>query len=672
MKAEMKPDKWNTADSKTPHDKSAEYLESQKSKEEQEKNRRANSELYKEGHQYLASRQFYLERSPDGAHVGHDVYLKAKPKAVRGVRYPHTFQVKRILTEFKDEEHLESLFLPRAWTGASDTLEFWQEILDPNPKKASQIRAYVDRLYQIDSRRARENLDDEFHLGISFRPGELIKKQGLMPTPDLLPRAWVPEAEWFDPKIRELEFGDIFTIWPKWELEMLQLIIGRVCVGRTRHIPVGEDRAIQHTMRAAALIVGEDPGQGKSVTFSYLNSALNRVGFQRSNFGSLDARFNLAAVVTADLAYKDDMVHGTMKSMLQSEATKTVITNGMIRCENKFANAVDVWSNAVILCNCNEWDPRVAYGLDPGIIDRFKLISTYSTVELQKMRPRYKFDGMPTDVRPFIWLQALADHLEVEVEALMLWACRLSVDKFVELIESGKRTALEERVKHITSHLRISFNKDACRQLVSVMVFSDMVRSKLMARAETGEKTEDASPYFMPELNREILRSVILNFELIAAPRETGAIRALMKQQWESLERAETHYWLGLRKLKPSSIEYARRGLTDAINSDVGLAEDVKQSFSRFMLRDGFTVSSDIIWVSKAWSAVARNVTTLEMQAERVIDQLLEQARKGDEGSAECLKFLSNAGSVVDYKYIHSTKYSPEKAEMFSPRNQFV
>jgi hypothetical protein len=356
-----------------------------------------------------------------------------------------------------------------------------------------------------------------------------------------------------------------------------------------------------------------------------------------------------------------------MKMMLESEATKTVITNGMIRCENKFANAVDVWANAVVLCNCNEWDPRVAYGLDPGIIDRFKLISTYSTVELQKMTPKYKFSGMPTDVRPFIWLQALSEHLNVEVEALMLWACRLSVEAFEKLVFSEQKTSLEERVKHITSHLRISFNKDACRQLISVMVISDMIKTKLQAAPENAHKS-----YFMPELNREILRSAVTSFELLAVPQESGVVRALMKKQWEDLDRSETHYWLGLRKLKPGSIEYAKRGLLDAINTDTGLSEDVKQAFSRFMLRDGFTVSSDIIWVSKAWSAVARNVETLEQQADKLIAELLSQARAGSERHADCLRFLSCPTSRVDYSYIHSTQYSPEKAEMFSPGNQFV
>jgi hypothetical protein len=290
-------------------------------------------------------------------------------------------------------------------------------------------------------------------------------------------------------------------------------------------------------------------------------------------------------------------------------------------------------------------------------------------VELQKLRPRaeLRWPGSPDDVRPFIWLQALAENLSVDVEALMLWACRLAVDKFWALINNGQKTALEAEVKKTTSRLRLSFNKDACRQLISAMIFSDIVRRRLC-----NDKLIAGKAYFMPEVNRQILQSAIINFELVVVPRDTAPLRELMKQDWETRDRPDSHYWLGIRKLRPSSIATARSALTDAMASESGLDADVKAAFSKFMLRDGFTVSSDIIWVTKAWSAVSRNVQAIEAQANAVVDTLRANAEAGDQVSAHCITFLANGHAVPDYDYIHNVMYSPEKAQDFSPKNQFT
>ena len=76
---------------------------------------------------------------------------------------------------------------------------------------------------------------------------------------------------------------------------MLKLIIGRVGVGRSNHLPPNFLEPIDHTARMAAVVVGKDAGLGKSTVFNGLTAALSKCGFHTHTFKSTEDRFGLKA-----------------------------------------------------------------------------------------------------------------------------------------------------------------------------------------------------------------------------------------------------------------------------------------------------------------------------------------------------------------------------------------
>ena len=125
-----------------------------------------------------------------------------------------------------------------------------------------------------------------------------------------------------------------------------------------------------------------------------------------------------------------------MKQFLAAEETKILITNGLFQTEEKFQNAEQIWPQCVLIVNSNDWDAHFAYDLDPGIIDRIKILSTYREYEVLKNRKFLRgtaSDGTP-DLRPRAHIPFLADKLGVSADALYLWCLRLATDRFWEVI----------------------------------------------------------------------------------------------------------------------------------------------------------------------------------------------------------------------------------------------
>lgn len=61
------------------------------------------------------------------------------------------------------------------------------------------------------------------------------------------------------------------------------------------------------------------------------------------------------------------MTSEALEKSLKAEDTKQAITGAQLRVEDKFANAVEVWANALFFTNVNRWLPQIVYSLDDGI-----------------------------------------------------------------------------------------------------------------------------------------------------------------------------------------------------------------------------------------------------------------------------------------------------------------
>ena len=630
-------DPFNGKPDDTPQDRAASY--NSNSMQLDDDTALAFERLYQEGCQALAVAGFIVERDATGAHCGHNVYRVAPPRPIKGVSIPPWFRVKR-LVETEEEEGMLAATISCNDMLSPEARAFWMPLTNPKSgQQVSELRGYVDRLIRVDNAYSSQHEDEPFELGISFHPAELERH------PKAAPRAYVPERSWFKPSLHSLRFSDIVTLWPEAECQMLQLILGRVAVGRNNHIPTGRDEPVRHTFRSAAIIVGEDPGMGKSTTFNLLFSALVKTGYKRSNFRNLSDRFNLGQVVKADIAYKDDVVSKTLKTLLAEEATKIIVSGGQLLVEDKFENGYNVWANSVVIANTNEYDPRISYDLDPGIVDRMKLLSTYRKSELAALEAESSSPSLAPDKHT----EYLADLHGVEPATIWLWAFRLAADYFEELIlDKSVNNRLAEEVQYVTSKLRLQFNKDVTRQTMGAIALFNFLYC-LEQYTEDGET--------LPELSKAHTDASLKAFNYLAVNQEFYRARALIKRHWEITGRQDSHPWLGIRKLNLNCLKYVELASRDALAANVQLKAYIDEVFSKFSYRDGFSGSKDIVWVTKSWETVRFEQRTLLDLAQRVKICMTDNK----EEFTDCLKGLRKKNAVVNYNYLDDVTYSPQR-----------
>lgn len=638
-------DPWNGPPGTTPHDSALNYRTLQLQAED-EVDYTDQSRLYQLGLDALGSHSLFLERSPAGSHAGHNVYLKSAPRPVAGITVPAWFKAKRLIQSEHEEAELTRVLTQHTQL-AAEAQQFWAPLSQPNSsQRGSALHGHVERLLRIDENRRMQNENLPFELGIqvdSFDRQSCAKEQ---------PRAFIPPREWFSEEVQGLSFGDIFTIWPPAELEMLKLIIGRALVGRSGSQLVGSERVIEHTYRTVGVIVGE-PGLGKSTLFNKLFRALNAVGYTRYNFRDVTERFGLANLVLSDFGYKDDVSVPSLNHMIGSENLKIIASGGQLMVEDKFAASRNVFCNSVVLCCTNDWDPRAVYKLDSGIASRVKLLSTVSRQELHQRHISYARQGHwaadAPDLVPFMFLPWLAGRLGVSEDCLMLWACRLAVDEFLKFCTTKGEVpteALRHRTHVLTSALQCQFNKDAARNLISGMAFAEILLRHTQVSWNAGK------PFVMRELNEKPLTDMLTSYRRLVCDARFYRVRSLLKAHWELNDRPESHPWTGMRHLNQASLISACNTLQNSVTAKLPLDKLVKETFGELTLRSGFKGSSDIVWVTKSWSDVSQDVDNLSRLAEAINATLRSPQME------HCMHALGQ--SVPEESWVLSPEFSPK------------
>jgi hypothetical protein len=398
----------------------------------------------------------------------------------------------------------------------------------------------------------------------------------------------------------------------------------------------------------AGVIVGKDAGLGKSTLFNGLTAALQRCGFVTHTFKSTEDRFGLKAAALSDVAYKDDTSLASLKKFLAAEETKILITNGLFQVEEKFQNAEQIWPKTVILVNSNDWNSKFAYDLDPGIIDRIKIISTYREYEVAKNRETLEgtlSEGSP-DLRPRAHIPYLANKLGVSQEALYLWCLRLATDRFWAVINDVRDPSinrLQVEVRYWTTRQRIRFKADVTQALVNGMAFAWMLR--------TGD-TE------IPELTPEMLQECLDHFYFLGVDPSGLQLMNKMKRQWEAAGRPSTHYYQGFREIRWESIKkavtYFEQFGRNASGSTT-TAEVIKDIMEKLVMRDGFKIGGSANYVIENWENMRHASEELQMEGQT----LLEGVEEIDKNR------LLNANSKCFDRWIENKHYSPDRAEKF-------
>ena len=365
----------------------------------------------------------------------------------------------------------------------------------------------------------------------------------------------------------------------------------------------------------AALTLGEDPGLGKTTLFKALFNSLETVGYTIETFESFSSKFNLGPVVTADIIYKDDLADKNLKQLTESGTAKSVISSSdWLKVQDKGVDAYNVFPKGVIICNTNNFNPRLVYGIDPGFVDRIKLISTIREAELDNEQLPPISQGTP-DRRPFIHLDYLADKLKVNKNTLMLYFARMCADKFLSLIED--RTSLEKRVDYLTINLREILHKDSTSQLLLLLItvgVMDSIKAMRFCKLEKGVTIQDFhwSTYFNQLYNLIVDKTM---FE---------GIKEALKEDFEVDKCNPLHPHLALKSLDChsfitwSTVESV--GHADKNNNALGYLENALKCLK---MKSGLSYNHDRVWVVKAFSKVSYSLKECLRYAE-----IIEEVKK--------------------------------------------
>lgn len=247
----------------------------------------------------------------------HRLMFIAEPNEVKGINFPADFYYMRYATtaEFDSVVRTWNELIAKAdrlaevpisensnGTTYGDIIEFWEPLFVPKAMSASSpLELYTLQVAQLEADYYKQFGGATHRLGISIQPSNCGTD---------LPYAYLPERDWFDDVLHEVQIEDILTLFPKPERELLAICFGRAVVGRSDNILIGGykyngvqyDEPIKHTFRTMPVIFGAEPGQGKSVLANMLINALKSVGYKVANFNTMASRFNLGDVVTAHIA----------------------------------------------------------------------------------------------------------------------------------------------------------------------------------------------------------------------------------------------------------------------------------------------------------------------------------------------------------------------------------
>lgn len=615
---------------------------SKKKDDEEDKKGPTNlSELYNKGVEHLRTFNFHIELCETGDHIKHRILRPCAPQQISGINYPASFQPLQDISTLEDFQRIERAFE----SAETEVRDFWTPLFRPKPGE-TDLANFAERLLAMKRIQQNINIHETLDYGHTFDPDGSLCGYGFVRNP----RVWVPAKEWFDEKLHQVTLKDVFTIFPEAEVEMLKLILGRVGVGRANHLPPNFPSPIDHTARMAAVVVGKDAGLGKSTIFNGLTAALSKCGFSTHTFKSTEDRFGLKAAALANVAYKDDTAMKSLKQFLAAEETKILITNGLFQTEEKFQNAEQIWPQCVLIVNSNDWDAHFAYDLDPGIIDRIKILSTYREYEVLKNRKFLRntaSDGTP-DLRPRAHIPFLADKLGVSADALYLWCLRLATDRFWEVInDTADPTVnrLQVEVRYWTTRQRIRFKADTSQALVNAMALCAAIR------------TEDDS-YSMPELTPDVLARHLRDLLFVGVDKSGKNLMTLMKQKWDEAGRPSTHYYQGLREIRWESVQLAIDTHTNSSHyGSKTPAEAVKDVMSKLVMRDGFKISTGISYVIEDWNTCRYALGEIQEQAKELRAQL-SQAQ---------VERLCDRTIEPTRDWLSNPNYSPDRAEELRP-----
>jgi hypothetical protein len=368
---------------------------------------------YREGMRVLAQHGLELIPHPKGDLAGHKIYIDC-PYTVAstgdGYKPPSDFHWKKKIVPMEHQDTLEDAVNTIKIHCSKQVWEYWKPLVFHNGDNRRPV--FNTALLMLAGEQTKR-----YNSGISLRGGTGGKYI-------------VPQKSWFDPRIQEVTAQDLLSIFPEAERQMFLLLVGRIVVGSGDSTTV-EGIDINHKFRSMGIVLGE-PGLGKSALMTFVMDALKNCGYDIQTMADNFGRFGWGEIAVSHLAYLDDLTKSTQQKMLHSGLTKQLVSNGVLRTENKGVDAINVKSRTVIIACSNEWNARDLYNADDGIKDRVNMLSIYQETELKKMVGTGLSSGSP-DFRTWHHWNYLAKKLNTTTDVLGFWLLHLSSEEFLKV-----------------------------------------------------------------------------------------------------------------------------------------------------------------------------------------------------------------------------------------------
>jgi hypothetical protein len=588
------------------------------------------SKKYKKILAWAEERGYYLRFNYDAKLTGyHSLYEEYSPgkdlKAPKSIHFPEWFQFLVPASEIRLETAQETILDEDVLHDMSaEEQEFAVPLFVYRSGRSSEVTDHVLGLENLKAMRHKKLGGGEYPLGIAHSPNTMQgKKAAVRET-----YAYVPEKEWFAEELQKLGFEDIIRIFPYHEAQMMKLIIGRACVGRTGALHPGTHKVLEHGFRKAGVVIGE-PGVGKTLTLNGILNAMKYVGYDVAAMGDFGSRFNQGSVVTSHLAYNDDLTLDSLERMLKAHSFKSVVTGGCEKIENKGTDAIEVVSNTVILANCNEWRSEMIYSLDSGAVSRLAPIATYRLFELEQMSEK---EGH--DIHPGSHIKWLCEQHDTDPMSLFLRVLRDCTDFFLQKCRGAEDVHFYS--ENLIPYLRIQLHKNA---------MECFIRFGFLAYAIRQRNLKDD---WLPELTMGSISEMINDVRFLMIDKRADSFRSALKTDWENKRREGSHPYWAQRKLLITSVDKAHE-VFNTYKADRDVAIATENAFEVLRLRDGFSMGKKMSHIVRIWETIKGERSRIFKLGHDIMDQL----------SAEDQEALFDNTLRTDTTWIYSPDYDP-------------
>lgn len=561
------------------------------------------SKMYKKILAWAENRGYYLRFNYDakltGYHSLYEEYSPGKdPKAPKSLKFPEWFQFLVPASEIRLETAQETILDDDVLHEMSaEEQEFAVPLFVYRSGRSSEVTDHVLGLENLKAMRHKKLGGGEYPLGIAHSPSTMKGiKAAVRET-----YAYVPEKEWFSEELQQLTFEDVIRIFPHHEAQMMKLIIGRACVGRTGSVHPGTKKVLEHGFRKAGVVIGE-PGVGKTLTLNGILNAMKYVGYDVTSMGDFGSRFNQGSVVTSHLAYNDDLTLDSLERMLKAHSFKSVVTGGTERVENKGVDSIEVVSNTVILANCNEWKSEMLYSLDSGAVSRLAPLATYRLFELEEFSER---EGH--DVHPGSHIKWLCEQYNTDSMSIYLRVLRDCVDFFLAKCSEG--TDVHFYSEQLMPYLKIQLHKNAMECFIRFGFLAYAIRHRKLK----GD--------WLPELTLGSVSEILNDVRFLMIDKRADAFRTILKKDWEARGREASHPYWAQRKLLITSIDKAHE-VFNTFKADRDVAIATENAFEVLRLRDGFSMGKKVSHIVRTWETIKGEKSRIYKLGKDIFDQL--------------------------------------------------